>query len=193
MIWDAFGPVFYSFWDHPHSPNLKFEMNSYLSLVNETSLELTEWQSLESYPFLPEEMWIDGNFFPAEETGQGIFQISFGNNVDYYTLEIEMDRVSLFHFPTGNKDIGTYYYPLTEKRTPRSFQFVTDSKKKMITIFLNEKKIFTHSLSFEKPWKILLAGKGNIFNRMNALLKLKIAYPRLLDSEQKSTWKQIKP
>ncbi|MEM4270817.1 MAG: hypothetical protein QXO70_01835 [Candidatus Pacearchaeota archaeon] len=190
MLWDALHPKFISFWESPKTFGASLEINRYLSVINQTKQELKEWSFLESKPFFPENIEIEGSFFPAEDTGTGIFQIHFGTLRDYYTLEVEEEKVSLFHFPSSNLSIGTYIYPIEEKRTPRKFTFLTHLETKTIQIYLNNKQVLSKNFSFDASWKIILSFRGNIFNRLNALNSLKIAYTKLLTPEEYKIWKE---
>jgi hypothetical protein len=192
MMWDAFHPVFYSFWQIPQSPALSFEMNSYLSLVNESKREVMEWNYLKSHPILPEKYILKGSFFPPEETNEGLFLFDFGNEEDSISIEVEVDRVSVYHFPSSNQDLVTFFYPLQEERTLRKFEIQTNPNKETIEIYFNSELILRKKFSFSKPWRILLAGKGKIFNRLNALSELKIACIDFLTSEQTETWEREK-
>ena len=190
MVWDAFHPKFISFWESPKTFGAKLEMNRYLSVINETKQELGEWSFLESKPFFPETIEIEGSLFPPEDTGTGIFQIHFGSLKDYYTLEVEEEKVSLFHFPSSNVSIGNYIYPIEEQKLPRKFVFVTNLEKKTIQIYLNDQQVLNKNFNFDSTWQIVLSFRGKIFNRLNILNHLKIAHTKFLNSEEYKIWKK---
>lgn len=190
MVWDAFHPRFLNFWEEPKSFGTSLEMNRYLSVINKTKMFLNEWSFLESKPFFPESILIEGGFFPQEDTGTGIFQIHFGTFRDYYTIEVEEERVSLFHFPSFKISIGNYLYSITEDKKPRKFSIKTEKDSQTISIYLDEKRVLVRKFNFNSPWKLILSFKGAIFNRLNVLNHLKIAYPDFLNENEQKIWNQ---
>jgi hypothetical protein len=181
---NSYSSISNGFWEIPENNPFSVEMDDYISFWNDTKEFLGGWAGIASYPLVPNDYEIRGEFFLPEHTGEGIFQfgLDLGNKI--LSMEVEVDRVSIFEFPS-RKDKITFRYISNDSDVSRPFRIHLDQSTKQIKIYANSEMVYRTEFDPKSSWRVLLCAKGGIFNRINILKSLQIEAIKLTESKDK--------
>ncbi|TGK11784.1 PEGA domain-containing protein [Leptospira fletcheri] len=134
------------------------------------------WNGVYSLPIPADELEIIGNFLLPSDHKSGTVAITFHGPGFNLGFEAGPEKVSVFHFPSEGKTVGSYKYLKLENDVGRAFSFRTDAKEKRVRLYLGNDMVWEGQISFQGFWTISILTKGDDFKEHSPLKDLKIQY-----------------
>ncbi|MDX1961431.1 MAG: hypothetical protein SFU98_22870, partial [Leptospiraceae bacterium] len=104
--------------------------------------------------------------------------------INLHAIEVEAERVSIFHFPDNNISKSVYVFKTTEKSEARKFRMETNRKENKVKIFFGYTQVYEGFANFESVWKLVALARGDIFSKVNCFSELSVTYPELVKKIQ---------
>jgi hypothetical protein len=162
-------------WDLKNSSSLHLDTTCGICITNPDKNYIDEWTGIFTHPLEKGNIKISGKLFSIVERGEGEFLIGMFNDSIRQSIYFNDDRIWIFDFLNSNKSINSYKFDSSDD-SELTLTIKINYINNLINFYINNKKIHSSKFNREGEWRLYIAAKGSIYNKINILKNINFLY-----------------